>query len=111
MLKIGTLLFSGLIFLLFVNTALADEQCLQSPYGGVVTFTTEPCKATDNQSFHHVYYTDLAGNKGEGCYIGSDGVVLVIWKDHPSAYFPVSEIGSCDPDADLKAKLKPEIEI
>jgi len=108
MLKTGTLLFSGLIFLLFVNTALADEQCLQSPYGGVVTFTTEPCAATDNTSFHRVYYTDLEGKSGEGCYIGGDGVILVLWKDHKPAYFPASEVGSCDPDAELKSKLKQE---
>jgi len=104
-----------MLFIFFATYSLAyagdKELCMQSPYGGHVTLTVEPCAATTNTSFHRAYYTQLDGVTGEGCYVGDSGVVLIIWKDHPSAYYPASEFGSCDPQEQWKEKLKSEIDV
>jgi hypothetical protein len=85
-------------FLLSASIANADgdkELCHQSPYGGRVTLTVEPCKATDNESFHHAYWTQLDGTMGDGCWIGDRNVVLVIWEHHPKAFYPFDQFKAC----------------
>jgi hypothetical protein len=71
------------------------ELCAESPYGGSVTLTVLPCPATENEQFHYAYYTQTDGVNGDGCYIGDKEVVMVVWKDHPKAYYPTSEFGTC----------------
>ena len=97
------------LFFTVYNAYAGDKElCSQSPYGGSVTLTVEPCPVTNNASFYRVFYTQTDGVKGEGCWISNDGVVMVIWETHPVAYYPASEFGSCDPDEALKSKLKAE---
>ena len=97
MVSIRTLLLGFALFLLLgnIDARADDELCYQNPAGGTVTLTIQPCPITDNESFHYVYYTDLKGEKGGGCYIASDGMVLVIWENHPRVVFPANEFKSC----------------
>ena len=89
-------LIATFVILLATTVYAGDKElCAHSPYGGSVTLTIEPCPATTNESFYRVFYTQTDGGQGEGCYVANDGVVMVIWKDHPIAFFPASEFGSC----------------
>lgn len=86
------------VLLLFVSSyvwAGDTELCYQREGGGSITLTIEPCPVTNNSAFHRVFYTEPNGNIGDGCYMASHGVVLVIWKDHPMTAFPADKFISC----------------
>jgi hypothetical protein len=89
-------LYSVLLGLSITANADGDKElCYQHPLGGRVTLTVEACPVTDNESFHRSYWTQLDGTMGEGCWMGDRDVTLVIWENHPYAFYPFPEFKEC----------------
>lgn len=76
--------------------AWADEACLTIPSGESVVITMEACPVATTSPFFRGYYSMNDGTIGEGCWIKHGGNIIMVWKDHPRAVYPVSEFKLCE---------------